>query len=193
MIKYQGGRWCDGFVVLTHMDTIRGKVKLQKDLQPFRTRHFQTLIDFVSEKTCEVSYSPRDIVSFAYAETDYRPFYVYESIKDPKWEGPAPYYFFVERIKKGRCSIFQLQESDATTIVAPQGGGYGSINTTNEKTTYFLKKDTLAPIAVKAIGFKANMREYFSDCPSLIERMDAKKFGHDNWKDMVKFYNDSCK
>lgn len=44
----------------------------------------------------------------------------------------------------------------------------------------------------RGLSFRKDMREYFSDCPQLIERIEAKDFRRSDMEAIVRFYNLNC-
>ncbi len=45
----------------------------------------------------------------------------------------------------------------------------------------------------KGLTFKNDMVEYFSDCPSLVKKIESKDFRKDDLNFIVEFYNKNCK
>lgn len=62
--------------------------------------------------------------------------------------------------------------------------GYGQ--TLASRTLIRIKSDMTL---VKEIGFKHNMREFFASCPLILKGIEEKKYGYDNWEQIVRDYN----
>ncbi len=71
------------------------------------------------------------------------------------------------------------------------GGMTGGYTTNVEQ--YILQKGNGELKRPKAWSFKKDMKEYFEDCPALVERIDSKEFRRKEVESMVTFYNAQCK
>lgn len=58
---------------------------------------------------------------------------------------------------------------------------------------YLLQKGDSELKKPKALGFRKDMMEYFSDCPTLVQQIDNKAFKKADLEAIVIFYNSQCK
>jgi hypothetical protein len=79
------------------------------------------------------------------------------------------------------------------------GGGMGAGMGFSSSSTYHIKRTTdkigqyfIAYGYVPKIGFKKVVQSYFTDCPQLQEKVEKGEFKKDDYKDIVKFYNQNC-
>lgn len=86
-------------------------------------------------------------------------------------------------------SYFYSQSSPGMVNPATgiMGGGY-SYNMDR----YVLQKGDGELKKIKGASFKKDMSEYFSDCPSLAQKIENKEFRKDDLESMVNIYNAEC-
>ncbi len=131
--------------------------------------------------TCEienkkVQYSSTDLISIEqYPNTEKAERYVYLTIENsnkPK---------LVKEIINGKVSLYEISK-----MAAPQIGGWTY--------TYYIKKPSWD--VIKKIGtmtFKKDLvREYFTDCPSLLEKVENNYFKGRDPSDLINYFNENC-
>ncbi|MFZ5940206.1 MAG: hypothetical protein ACOYXB_06495 [Bacteroidota bacterium] len=87
-------------------------------------------------------------------------------------------------------SYYYTQHSGGTynSFTGMSTGGYSY---SVEK--YILQKENGELMRPVGLSFKKDMIDYFSDCPSLVEKIESKEFRKNDLESMVRYYNLNCR
>jgi hypothetical protein len=102
----------------------------------------------------------------------------------------------VEKIISGNINLYE-DYSSGVSYSPTISGGYGFSN--YSKTTYYISKNENTPATDLRIGntyserFKEIAQKSFSDCPDLLNKIDTKYFKRYGIREVVQYYNQSCK
>lgn len=102
----------------------------------------------------------------------------------------------VEKIITGKINLYEDYTS-GVSYSPTMNGSYGFSN--YSKTTYYISKNENIPATDLRIGntyserFKEIAQKSFSDCPDLLNKIDTKYFKRYGIREVVKYYNQSCK
>jgi len=99
---------------------------------------------------------------------------------------------FMRITMNGKLSLLKYQYTKASPGAPMPGGGFsgGYVQTITKE--FLLKKDG-SLLKLGRWKFKKKMKEYFSDCPELTDRIETKIFRFKNTEEIINFYNSSCK
>ena len=62
----------------------------------------------------------------------------------------------------------------------------------NKKVRFFIKKTSTTAVADIKLNFKKEARQWFQDCPEIIEYTDRREWKYRDMKQIVEFYNEFC-
>ncbi|WP_333601213.1 hypothetical protein [Flavobacterium sp.] len=136
---------------------------------------------FIKDKKTKEKYKPEDILSFktttAYGETIvYYAIDVQETVDDKKTTKRLGYILY----ENNKVKLFSV------------------INNYVANETYILrKKDTVAfnigyIYGADARPFRRRIREYFTDCPELVSKVEKNDFHNTDAIKMAQFYDENC-
>lgn len=172
-------KWKRGFVVTTKGDTITGRIK-NEIIPPFYD--MQAEFSFDNENGVTKHYIPDSLRSFTYydeqpAKIDTAT-YVGVNLDDPTI-GHAFFRLYLD----APCRIYGYKTLVATGMSSTRLVEYKYIR---------IGKGSFYPIS--RLGFKKNMKELFSGCPKIIDKIESETITIDNWEWMAQDYNhDICK
>lgn len=100
------------------------------------------------------------------------------------------YGTLMKELVAGKVSLFERVE------LIPTGGGPTGMSFQN-KVSYYVKRidETVAKnIGINEIfiNYKKTSKDFFSDCPELVSKLENKEFKRKELDEVVIFYNDNC-
>jgi hypothetical protein len=96
-------------------------------------------------------------------------------------------HIFLLQIVDGPVKMFEHR----VTSSRPTGpNGVGGMTTTTFN--YLLQRGDEQLFEPRALAFKKDMIEYFSDCPKLVALIEGKEFKRRDFEEMVRYYNEQC-
>ncbi|MBL3657911.1 hypothetical protein [Fulvivirga sediminis] len=95
-------------------------------------------------------------------------------------------HIFLKLVMDGKLKLFQYYSAQYSPGVGQQPG------TTTIKDEYLLQLPDEPLKRLKSIGFRKDMKEYFSDCPALVEILDSRTLRKKDMEAIVEFYNQNC-
>ncbi|RZK11009.1 MAG: hypothetical protein EOO46_08395 [Flavobacterium sp.] len=117
----------------------------------------------------------------------------YEFVKVESHDKPL----LLVAVKKGFLNLYALFED--VQIFNPNGFGMEHNTNTAMTSTYYIKKKTdelayffIARGTIPETGFKKVVKDYFTDCPLLQEKVEKGEFKKRDFEAIVLFYNDNC-
>jgi hypothetical protein len=99
----------------------------------------------------------------------------------------------VELEVEGQVKLFNVYITEVGPAVIIGTGGASPGSSANMSKKYVLEKTNGKLFRVRSLSFKRDMMTYFSDCPTLVEKIKKKEFRMRDLKMIVEFYNDRCK
>ena len=182
-------RWRTGFVVTARGDTVRGMIKVPHFLDV--NYDYQRSLTFRDRRGAFSQYGPYDLASFSYHDDrdTGRPLVTMQSVSSPQGDGLV----FMRLYLSGVCRVYGYTETEQ------KGGSFGP-GTDLTRSSLLPSEKKYIQIRgsqfyhLRGVGFKKNMKEFFSECPLIQQRLDDKTYTYDNWQTMVKDYNSGiCK
>ncbi|HIB37797.1 hypothetical protein [Mesonia sp.] len=142
-------------------------------------------------------FSYREVKSVIFHTTDGKRKYVYKIVRDKK--GRNRVLPLIEDFK-GELSLFFQVHVSTSPFFSPNVAGMGNYvnGSTSELKIYFLGKeneDTVKPIGgikMKSKRSKKIVKEYFSDCPDLVQKINNDYFENLEIEAVVNYYNANC-
>lgn len=179
-----------------HADKVTGRLIYKSDTTYFKYEkrgvsneykwHMHTLgsmqfkMKIITDKGEELKLTPKDSVLeiHVFFDTD-----TARLLKCPKPSGAGGTFnsyehMFMHLIVEGDVNLVQYYTN------SPENG--------LQMHPYYLKSGE-KPYLIKKGGFRRRMTKYFSDCPSLVQKIDEKNYNFWFMEDIAKFYNQECK
>lgn len=110
--------------------------------------------------------------------------------------GIAEYGLSSKRYVSNGSNFFELvYETKAITLYKLRYAisGYGGNSASYLSSSYYVKRTSEHKfVEIRRMGFRKNLRNYFSDCPLLQEKIENKELTHKDAMKIVKFYQSQC-
>lgn len=129
-------------------------------------------------------------IQFSYKSESIRMISHYNSINAPVYTTSRNIFLKLQIDDKLKLYNYYYTQSSAGYYNAGTGVSSGGTYYTVEK--YVLQKGNGALKRPKNLGFKNDMIAYFSDCPSLVEKIESKEFRKGDLEAIVAYYNLNC-
>ena len=175
-------------VVLKNQDTIRGQGRFGNNTFKFRNSKV--------DKVRKIEYHEIDLVKIGKRKGEV---VTYKCLPVKNQSG----YFPIEEVYKGKNVQLYFSAIDYTapkdlfgSRVSSSGYGFGigPVAIVFSKGFYYAKRsfeDVLTPLSKK--NLKKRVKIYFSNCPSLLEKIDNKTYSlKKDLKEIFKFYDENC-
>jgi len=123
------------------------------------------------------------------AEADY---IVFESVNTGKLSGEL----LLQRLNPGSGSKIKVYafETDSGKTVSVNDDKKGTTSFTGKAAiTYLFVKSGEKPVKIQKSNFRNRLKEVFSDCPTMLSKINDDKIKWDNIAEYVFVYNNNCK
>ena len=160
-----------GYIEKYNGDKVAGLIKTP------RIPRAHVKVVFVSKHGIKSTYSPTNLKAYG---TDYEQ---YESDQT---------HFLKVVTKSNGIGLYQLSTNSNWTT---QTESYGeSMRYASLSVSYYIKRSLETKfVAVEGKQFEETFLDYFNDCSALQSKIKEQKFTHNNVREMVKFYQYSCR
>lgn len=190
--------WTKGELVLKNGGTLKGQIKLPMISKNVIALNGKEKVKYrKNRKSKKIKYDETEVEKVIFRSSDIEiAFFEYiQTSKEKKG--------LFKIITSGKATLYARSVSMSSSSPAHMGGPNGGNSThwnysfSNFNEFYVLKDDEkiASPLitARTSRSFKKRAIEYFSDCPSLVSKLDKKMYVKDEIKDVVDEYNDECK
>lgn len=196
-VSYGQYNWTKGELVLKNGDTLKGQIKLPIISKNLITINGKEKVKYrKNRKSKNIKYDENQVmkVIFRNSDTEIAFFEYIQTSKNKKG--------LFKIISSGKASLYarsvSITNSTPMYMAGPNGGTWNqwnySFNDFNE--FYVLKENEkiASPLITARISrsFKKRAMEYFSDCSSVVSKLDEKIYIKDDIKEVVDEYN-ACK
>lgn len=187
-------KWKYGFVIKLNGDTIKGKVKLPGI---FGRENWDSWnkVSFEDKGGITTVYASKDIKSFTYyKDLGEIPDTITMISVDPPEQPGVKDKIFCKLYLDGPCKVFgyHITTGSPVSFGVSSGpfvvGGFNYAGYDMNERIYIQTRGSDA-FQMKRIGFKKTMKEFFTNCPVIISKLNSKTYTYDNWEEMVKDYN----
>ena len=101
-----------------------------------------------------------------------------------------PKYVFLKIMIDDRLKVFEYYYQNNSTSGSGQAGTYEPVNTMTS--SYILQKEGAELVYPRENSFKKQMQVYFSDCPTLSQKIAEKEIKYNHLIEAVNYYNSNC-
>jgi hypothetical protein len=159
-------------LILNNGDTIKGFGKLKKSFVKYKNKKTKfTKIDFSKVKTLTITFSK------SYNRK-------YRFLKEENGNKFLPF----EEIILGKLSLYIIHTTSfGGNGIAQSFADYYLIKENEDKVTHFGSSELIST------KFNKIAKKYFSDCKSLLDKLESKVFRKKDIMKIVEYYNEKCK
>ncbi len=196
-ITYGQYDWTKGELILKNGDTLKGQIKLPMISKNLIAINGKEKVNYrKNRKSKKEKYDENQVIKVIFRNSDTEiAFFEYIQTSEKK-RG------LFKVISSGKATLYarsvSITNSSPMFMAGPNGGTWNywnySFNDFNE--FYVLKEneEIASPLITARISrsFKKRAMEYFSDCSSVVSKLDEKIYIKDDIKDVVDEYNE-CK
>ena len=186
--------WTQGQLILKNADTLVGEIRLPMISKNIVAIHGEEKISFRKDRKSEkVKYGESQVDKVIFKKSDSEvAYFEYINLSDTK-KG------LFKIITKGKANLYARNVSISSGGYMTSGGvsgGMWNYSTTDFNEFYILRENesAVSPLVTAGISRSFNKRaiEYFSDCPSLVSKLEAGIYGKNDILKVVEEYNKNC-
>ena len=172
-------------------ETYEGLIRIPTDLfgKPL-LQYMQDNIEFVNRKDEVTILKANEIIQFRFdLESETYLYYSFINQIKPKVFWSVEDRIFMQVVEQGKLTLLiGYNNKAAGTAYRDDTGTSGGSGTVASKEYYLHKKGEALKI-VRRLSFRKYMRDYFKDCPELIEEITNKKLKIKDLPEIVMTYN----
>ncbi|SEA54986.1 hypothetical protein SAMN05443667_105207 [Flavobacterium gillisiae] len=194
MAGYGQYDWTQGQLILKNADTLVGEIRVPMISKNLVSINGEEKISFRKDRKSEkVKYGESQVDKVIFKNSDSEvAYFEYINLSETK-KG------LFKIITKGKANLYARNVSISSggyMTSSGVSGGMWNYSTTDFNEFYILRENELAasPLATARISRSFNNRaiEYFSDCPSLVSKLEAHIYGKNDILKVVEEYNKIC-
>jgi hypothetical protein len=194
MASYGQYDWTQGQLILKNADTLVGEIRLPMISKNLVAINGEEKISFRKDRKSEkIKYGESQVDRVIFKNSDSEvAYFEYINLSDTK-KG------LFKIITKGKANLYARNVSMTSSSYMNYGsvsGGMLNYSSSAYNEFYILRENESAgsPLVTAGISRSFNKRaiEYFSDCPSLVSKLEANIYGKNDILKVVQEYNINC-
>jgi hypothetical protein len=194
MASYGQYDWTQGQLILKNADTLVGEIRLPMISKNLVAINGEEKISFRKDRKSEkIKYGESQVDRVIFKNSDSEvAYFEYINLSDTK-KG------LFKIITKGKANLYARNVSMTSSSYMNYGsvsGGMWNYSSSAYNEFYILRENESAgsPLVTAGISRSFNKRaiEYFSDCPSLVSKLEANIYGKNDILKVVQEYNINC-
>jgi hypothetical protein len=194
MASYGQYDWTQGQLILKNADTLVGEIRLPMISKNLVAINGEEKISFRKDRKSEkIKYGESQVDRVIFKNSDSEvAYFEYINLSDTK-KG------LFKIITKGKANLYARNVSMTSSSYMNYGsvsGGMLNYSSSAYNEFYILRENESAgsPLVTAGISRSFNKRaiEYFSDCPSLVSKLEANIYGKNDVLKVVQEYNINC-